>query len=205
MAGQSTLRTLGTKYGAKTHTNGKSVQLTSAKWNCLLVDLQTAMNGQTQAEKQNKNVAAENRKLTTENAKLVEENDHLTEELEELREQLKEQASESSKKKRGRGKKAVICRKDEQKDDVKKAVTEHIKDVLFRTHKFALPGDALKGATKLVWVAIKDGLKLDKGPNAITEEDFIEIYESLVLSVLSDRRQYAQTRCKKAADGTDFV
>ena len=93
-------------------------------------------------------------------------------------------------------------RKDEQSDDVKEAVKAFIKGVLFRTVKFAQPGTELKAATTTVWNGIKDKLKLDEGPNPISEADFVEIYDSYVLTVLSDCRQYAQTRGEVAAKGT---
>lgn len=95
-------------------------------------------------------------------------------------------------------------RKDEQSDDVKEAITGFVRDVLFRTCKFARPGDSLKHATTLVWKGIKDKLKLDEGSNPLAFEDFVEIYDSHVLSCLSNARNYVATRSKIAADGTEI-
>ena len=93
-----------------------------------------------------------------------------------------------------KGKKGKQSRKVEQKQDVKAAVKDYVKTILFRTHKFAGPGDELNLATKKVWAGIKDKKRLDKGPNKLAEKDFVEIYESAVSGALSDQRQYVQTR-----------
>lgn len=93
-------------------------------------------------------------------------------------------------------------RKDEQNDDVKDSVKDFVKRVLFRTVKFAQPGPELKAATLSVWKGVKDAHQLDQGPNPLTQSDFMEIYDSWVLSCLSDCRQYAQTRGEVAAKGT---
>ena len=93
-------------------------------------------------------------------------------------------------------------RRDEQSDDVREAVKAFIKGVLFRTVKFAQPGAELQAATTNVWNGIKGKLKLDEGPNPLSQADFVEIYDSYVLTVLSDCRQYAQTRGEVAAKGT---
>jgi len=93
-----------------------------------------------------------------------------------------------------RGKKGKQSRKAEQKQDVKGAIKDYVKTILFRTIKFAGPGDELNLATKKVWAGIKDKKRLDKGPNKLAEKDFVEIYESAVSGALSDQRQYVQTR-----------
>lgn len=93
-------------------------------------------------------------------------------------------------------------RKDEQSEDVKESVKEFVKKVLFRTVKFAQPGKELKGASQAVWKGVKDTHQLDKGPKPLTEGDFVDIYDSYILSCLSDCRQYAQTRGEVAAKGT---
>ena len=77
-----------------------------------------------------------------------------------------------------------------------------MKGVLFRTVKFAQTGDQLTKACKLVWNGIKDKKKLELGDNALTEDDFCEIYEPFVATCLSLRRQYVQTQTQKAAEGT---
>ena len=93
-------------------------------------------------------------------------------------------------------------RKNEQNEDVKESVKEFVKKVLFRTVKFAQPGKELKAATQAVWIGVKDAHHLDTGPKPLTESDFVEIYDSYILSCLSDCRQYAQTRGEVAAKGT---
>ena len=49
---------------------------------------------------------------------------------------------------------------------------------------------------------VKAKLKLDEGPNPISQTDFVEIYDSYLLTVLSECHQYAQTRGEVAAKGT---
>jgi regulator of replication initiation timing len=97
------------------------------------------------------------------------------------------------------GKSKAKCRKHEARDDIKGPVTEYVKIVLFRNYKFAPPDEPLEDATKKVWAALKDGLQLDKGSEALTEDDFVEIYQHVVQSALSQRRQYVQTRAAVAA------
>lgn len=98
-------------------------------------------------------------------------------------------------------------RKADQKTDVNKTVDKYIKQVLFRNTKFAQPGShimddsELKVATKKVWEGIKGRQRLDKGPDALSEDDFIEIYGSQVLKTLSDCRQYIQSRCAVCIKG----
>lgn len=102
--------------------------------------------------------------------------------------------------KRKKGKKGND-RKDEQKDDVKDAITTFVKDVLFRNVKFAKPGKTLTHACGLVWDGVKEKLKLEEGSSPLKSEDFAEIYDSHVLSCLSNARNYVATRSKIAADG----
>ena len=91
-------------------------------------------------------------------------------------------------------------RKIDQKKDVNKTVDKYVKAVLFRNTKFAQPGEnslddsELRTATEKVWHGIKARQRLDRGPEKLTMEDFIEIYESQVLKSLSDCRQYVQSR-----------
>ena len=92
-------------------------------------------------------------------------------------------------------------RKDEQKDDVVAEIFTFVKEVLFRNTKFARPGPELKRATKGVWEGIKEKLKLEEGADPLDLANFTEIYDSCVLSALSGRRQYTQTRCLEACKG----
>lgn len=101
-------------------------------------------------------------------------------------------------------KKGKLGRKDDQVSDVNEAINTYVKDVLFRTVKFAQPGKELRKATTAVWEGIKGKMKLEEGPSPLSLEDFIEIYDGVVLTALSGRRQYAQTRCEVAAQGTTF-
>ena len=118
-----------------------------------------------------------------------------------IKDKEKEIGEFAAKLEKKRGKSKPGSRKDEQSDDVKESVRAFIKGVLFRTVKFAQPGRELKAATITVWNGIKDKLKLDEGPNPISQANFVEIYDSYVLTVLSDCRQYAQTRGEVAAKG----
>ena len=100
-----------------------------------------------------------------------------------------------------RSKKGKKSRKGEQKGDVKTSIKDFVKAILFRTIKFAAPGEELTLATKKVWAGIKDKKRLDKGPDKLTEKDFIEIYDSVVSAALSDQRQYVQTRTSACIKG----
>ena len=100
-----------------------------------------------------------------------------------------------------RTKKGKQSRKAEQKQDVKTAIKDFVKNILFRTHKFAAPGDELNLATKKVWAGIKDKKRLEKGPNELTEKDFVEICDSVVSAALSDQRQCIQTRISATIKG----
>ena len=77
---------------------------------------------------------------------------------------------------------------------MKTAIKDFVKGNLFRTIKFAAPGDELTSATNKVWAGIKDKKRLDKGPNKLTQNDFVEICDSVVSGALSDQRQCVQTR-----------
>lgn len=112
---------------------------------------------------------------------------------------LRKKVAELEKK---RGKRKSTCRKDEQKDDVKEGIKNYVKDVLFRTVKFAQPGKELKSATLSVWNGIKSTMKLDEGAHPLTSSDFVEIYDSEVATQLSARRQYVQSRMQEACAGT---
>ena len=118
----------------------------------------------------------------------------------ELESKVKELESQAPKKRKS----DKTSRKDEQKEDVNKAINDCVKDVLFRSHKFAPPGAKLKACCEHVWKGIKDKLKLDKGPAPLQQSDFEEIYESTVLAALSYRRQCVQSRCELAAKGKKF-
>jgi hypothetical protein len=156
----------------------------------------------------NQEVTAENKTLRKEYAKMSEDHDKLANEYDKLAEEYKE-LEESlkvvSKKKRGQGTKGRNIHKAEQKEDIKKKINEYVKAVLFRTHKFVLPGPDLEKATMMVWDGIKDSMELDKGPNRLTADLFVKIYDSAILESLSTRRQYHQGRCWIAARGTKFV
>ena len=126
--------------------------------------------------------------------KVVDENKNLRVTVANLQEQI-------NKMRKKRGRKGTVNRKSEQSEDVKDAIDEYVKGVLFRTVKFAQSheSDQLMNATKLVWHGIKDKKKLEVGDSPLTDDDFCEIYESHVGTALSLRRQYVQTQTQKAA------
>jgi hypothetical protein len=92
--------------------------------------------------------------------------------------------------------------KEDQRTDVVTGIHEYVKQVLFRTHKFVPPGEALENTCALVWGGIKDRFSLDVGPNVLGVKEFEAIYGGVILSSLSCHRQYHQTRCQLAAKGT---
>ena len=96
-------------------------------------------------------------------------------------------------------KKGKTAAKFMQAEDVNNAIDAHVKDHLFRIVKFAQPGKELNSATQMVWLAIKDKLKLETGPKKLDLAEFTEIYSSHVSTAISDRRQCAQSRSQAAA------
>ena len=100
-----------------------------------------------------------------------------------------------------RGKKGKKGRKEEQRKDICTSINDYVKFVVFRTTKFAAPGEELTLATQKVWEGIKDKKRLEKGQHKLTKDDFIEIYDSAVSAALSDQRQYVQTRTSNCTRG----
>ena len=145
-------------------------------------------------------VLEELKKLRAEKTQWEKDKAELEGKVTELESKVKELESQAPKKRKS----DKTSRKDEQKEDVNKAINDYVKDVLFRSHKFAPPGAKLKACCEHVWKGIKDKLKLDKGPAPLQQSDFEEIYESTVLAALSYRRQYVQSRCELAAKGKKF-
>lgn len=181
---------------AKASNDGTSVWLKKGNWEKVLACFKTHKAERIVLSGTKTTLTAEVKKLTAENAQL-------TQDLQaSLDLQAEAAAHYNSKRVRAKAKKGPTKRKDEQKEDVSAAIAEYVKLVLFRTIKFALPGNQLEAVMKLVWDGIKDRFSLDKGPNPMDLDDFTEIYESQVLTSLSNRRQYHQTRCQKAAQGT---
>jgi hypothetical protein len=150
----------------------------------------------------NQEITAQNKDLKKQLGKMTEDHDKLCQEYKELKESAN---LVSTKKTRGQGTKGRNMHKAEQREDIKKKINEYVKAVLFRTHKFVLPGKQLQKATRMVWDGIKGSMELDKGPNALTADQFVKIYDSAILESLSTRRQYHQGRCWKAAKGTKFA
>ena len=152
-----------------------------------------------------KNLKSENKKaknLEKTNADLVKERDEGFGDRDRLISDLRAQI-EKMKEKRG----AKFTRKFEQKDDIKKAIGKVVKLNLFRTVKFAQPGatsleeSELRTATEKVFDGVNSICKLDRGPDKMSRDRFVEIYDSHVQKELSEYRQYIQTRTTKAAFG----
>lgn len=97
---------------------------------------------------------------------------------------------------------ARVSTKVEQKEDVVKAIWDFMKDIGWRTFKWAPTEKHLHDITKKVFAYIKDDLSLDKGPVALDESEFVRIYAGAVQSKLAQARQYAQSRGCKAAAST---
>ena len=170
---------------AKVSQDGKSVKLDKTEWHKTLDLIKNYKVNLDQLVKDNK-------KLSKENTTLNVHVGHLDALIEEMKQERGSKSRKSS---------TSNNRKDEQKEDVEKAIIEFVKNVLFRTTKFARPGPELARATKAVWEGIKDKLKLEVGASPLDLANFTEIYDSCVLSALSGRRQYIQTRCLEAAKG----
>lgn len=154
-------------------------------------------------ESENKQLKKDIGKLPQELAQLKENYGKVADENKNLRVTVANLQEQLNKMRKKRGRKGAVNRKSEQSEDVKDAIDEYVKGVLFRTVKFAQSGNQLTSATKLVWHGIKDKKKLEVGDSPLTDEDFCEIYESHVGTALSLRRQYVQTQTQKAAEGTN--
>ena len=132
--------------------------------------------------------------------KLKEENDGEQADNAKLRQKVKDLTAALAKVKGKKGKST----KSEQASDVNEKIQAHVKDYLFRTVKFTPSEKALNSATKMCWIAIKDGLKLDQGKDKIDLAEFTRIYASEVGKAISGCRQYVQTRGQAAAKGTNL-
>ena len=89
--------------------------------------------------------------------------------------------------------------KAEIKEAVSKKMLDWIRDVGFRTTKFA-KGAALDRFVVRVFEAIKDDLDLlnEGADHYTTLEEFKRIYTASIQKALGDRRQYVQTQILKA-------
>jgi len=97
------------------------------------------------------------------------------------------------------GKKSTGRKKLQAKKDVIDAIHHHVREITFRTVKFAQPGKEIAAKTKDVWHQIKDKQNLDNPSSGLNEHKFVEIYAPVVQSELSLARQYVQTRGQNAA------
>jgi len=89
--------------------------------------------------------------------------------------------------------------KDERSSDITKEIGTFVKDNLFRTIKFAQPGQEMSTATQRVWNGIKGRLKLEEPPKSLNFDEFYRIYHPVVQTELSLARQYVQSRSQDAA------
>ena len=96
--------------------------------------------------------------------------------------------------------------KMEQKEAITRKIVDWIRDVGFRTTKFA-KGNALDRFVGRVFDAIKDDLDLlnEDTDHYTTGEEFKRIYTAFIQKTLGDRRQYVQTQILKAFIGKSFL
>lgn len=187
---EMSVRQIKNKYSHKTSSDKKTVTLKTGVWNQIMDDIHKLRNDYEQSMKDNHVMQQDSQCLN----KTIRD---LEGELADIKKEF-----EALKKNKPKGRKnKSASREDEARDDVKLGIRGFMKDVLFRTVKFAVPGPSLDAASAQTWNGLKDKLKLDVGPNAITLDDFTAIYGASILKELSARRQYCQSRCKKAADG----
>ena len=110
----------------------------------------------------------------------------------ELQQDYDDLKSRSAKKGTGR-------KKSEAKKDIIDAIHHHVREITFRTVKFAQPGNEITTVTKRVWHEIREKQNLTHPSTGLNEAKFVEIYGSVVQSELSLARQYVQTRGQTAA------
>ena len=117
---------------AKASKDGKTVTITASNWAKVLEEIK-------KKTKKYKDLTKTNKSLETSLA-----------ESQELIEELQEEVNSLKQTKKGKAK----GRKSEQKHDVQKAIDDFVKQVAFRTIKFARPGNELKAACNLIWEGI---------------------------------------------------
>ena len=127
--------------------------------------------------------------VTESKNKLASKNQDLRMEVVELQDQIKAK----------RDKNGGKSTKDERSSDIVKEISTFVKDTLFRTIKFAQPGQEMTTATQRVWNGIKGRLKLDLPPKSLDFGEFYRIYHPVVQTELSLARQYVQSRSQDAA------
>jgi hypothetical protein len=127
-----------------------------------------------------------------EHKKLQDDYADLEAEFLELQEEYNQLKSASGKKITGR-------KKSEAKKDIIDAIHHHVREITFRTVKFAQPGKEIAAKTKDIWHQIKDKQNLNNPSSGLNEHKFVEIYAPVVQSELSLARQYVQTRGQNAA------
>ena len=122
--------------------------------------------------------------VTKENQGLTKENEKLKEKLEEALKALKDGGKFSKK---------------EQNKSIKEKIDLWVRDIGFRTVKFA-KDDALEKFTKDVFDGIKRDLNLEDPDqdHYCPEKEFVRIYQNVVQATLGNRRQYIQTGIFKA-------
>ena len=124
--------------------------------------------------------------------KLQDDFQDLEAEFTELQQDYDDLKSRSAKKGTGR-------KKSEAKKDIIDAIHHHVREITFRTVKFAQPGKEIATVTKRIWHEIKEKQNLNNPSTGLNEAKFVEIYGSVVQSELSLARQYVQTRGQNAA------
>jgi hypothetical protein len=176
--------------------DGKSVSMSKGYWN-------TKVNGaivlrRDKAERDAKILTQKEDLKQTNNAltivtehknRLVTQNKELRMEVVELQRQIKAY----------RDKNGGKSTKNERSTDITKEIGTFVKDTLFRTIKFAQPGQEMATATQRVWNGIKGRLKLDLPPKSLDFGEFYRIYHPVVQTELSLARQYVQSRSQDAA------
>jgi hypothetical protein len=176
--------------------DGKSVSMSKGHWNLKINN--TVQLKRNLAERDAKIVTQKEDLKQTQNAltqvtenknRLVTQNRDLRLEVEELQNKIKA----------NRDKNGVKSTKDERSTDITKEISTFVKDTLFRTIKFAQPGQEMSTATQRVWNGIKERLMLELPPKSLDFGEFYRIYYPVVQTELSLARQYVQSRSQDAA------
>ena len=150
-----------------------------------------------------KSCEKENYKLKKVNDALIKDKENLIEAKAALKTKLRQVIDELAAERAGGRKKNST--KHLQKQDVKDAIHDQVRDITSRNVKFAQAGKELTAVTSKIWTEIKDAQKLEQGDQPLDEKKFVHIYGSVVQSELSIARQYVQTRCQSAARGMNNI
>lgn len=176
--------------------NGPKIQMLRAEYDALVVDSSNLVDANREIDKCNKWLKEKQETIDELKVDLSEAEDELeklekdNKELTESNKRLKEHLVKAQKALKDGGKSVI----EEVNDDVAKAIKKWIKQVGFRSQKFA-QGRALEQFAEKIYSQVDNELQLSNKEQDYycPKDDFLRVYESVINKELSDRRQHCQT------------